>query len=80
MVEYVAQALKQTSREATILLYSPALETRARGIYRSYLNILAASRVALSVGSRTRLASRRAAWRRTTALLMAPGRCRGSRA
>ena len=26
MVEYVAQALKQTSREATILLYSPALD------------------------------------------------------
>jgi DNA polymerase I len=27
MVEYVAQALKQTSREATILLYAPALDT-----------------------------------------------------
>jgi len=26
MVEYMAQALKQTSREATILLYSPALD------------------------------------------------------
>jgi hypothetical protein len=26
MVEYVAQALKQTSKEATILLYSPALD------------------------------------------------------
>ena len=26
MVEYVAQALKQTSREATILLYAPALD------------------------------------------------------
>jgi DNA polymerase I len=26
MVEYVAQALKQTSRETTILLYSPALD------------------------------------------------------
>jgi hypothetical protein len=26
MVEYLAQALKQTSREATILLYSPALD------------------------------------------------------
>jgi len=26
MVEYVAQALKQTSREATTLLYSPALD------------------------------------------------------
>jgi hypothetical protein len=26
MVEYVAQALKQTSREATIMLYSPALD------------------------------------------------------
>jgi len=26
-VEYVAQALKQTSREATILLYTQALET-----------------------------------------------------
>jgi DNA polymerase I len=26
MVEYVAQALKQTSREATVLLYSPALD------------------------------------------------------
>ena len=26
IVEYVAQALKQTSREATILLYSPALD------------------------------------------------------
>jgi DNA polymerase I len=26
MMEYVAQALKQTSREATILLYSPALD------------------------------------------------------
>jgi hypothetical protein len=26
MVEYVAQALRQTSREATILLYSPALD------------------------------------------------------
>jgi DNA polymerase I len=24
MVEYISQALKQTSREATILLYSPA--------------------------------------------------------
>jgi len=27
MVEYVAQALRQTSRDATILLYSPALDT-----------------------------------------------------
>jgi hypothetical protein len=27
MVEYLAQALMQTSREATILLYSPALDT-----------------------------------------------------
>jgi hypothetical protein len=26
MVEYVVQALRQTSREATILLYSPALD------------------------------------------------------
>jgi hypothetical protein len=26
MVEYVAQTLKQTSREATVLLYSPALD------------------------------------------------------
>jgi hypothetical protein len=26
MIEYVAQALRQTSREATILLYSPALD------------------------------------------------------
>jgi hypothetical protein len=26
MVEYLAQALKQTSREATILLYAPALD------------------------------------------------------
>lgn len=26
MVEYVAPALKQTSREATILIYSPALD------------------------------------------------------
>jgi hypothetical protein len=25
-VEYLAQALKQTSREATILLYAPALD------------------------------------------------------
>jgi cell division septum initiation protein DivIVA len=27
MVEYLAQALKQTSREATILLYAPALDS-----------------------------------------------------
>lgn len=27
MVDYLAQALKQTSREATILLYAPALDT-----------------------------------------------------
>jgi DNA polymerase I len=27
MVEYVAQGLKQTSHEATILLYAPALDT-----------------------------------------------------
>ena len=26
MVEYLAQALKQTSREATVLLYAPALD------------------------------------------------------
>jgi len=26
MVEYLAQALRQTSREATILLYAPALD------------------------------------------------------
>ena len=26
MVEYIAQALKQTSREATVLLYAPALD------------------------------------------------------
>ena len=26
MVEYVGQALKQTSREATVLLYAPALD------------------------------------------------------
>jgi len=28
IVEYLAQALKQTSREATILLYSPAKDDR----------------------------------------------------
>lgn len=27
MVEYVAQSLRQTSREATILLYTPALDS-----------------------------------------------------
>ena len=32
MVEYVAQALKQTSREATILLYSPALDPHLQKI------------------------------------------------
>ena len=26
MVEYLAQALRQTSREATVLLYAPALD------------------------------------------------------
>ena len=26
MVEYIAQALKQTSREATVLLYAPELD------------------------------------------------------
>ena len=26
MVDYLAQALKQTSREATVLLYAPALD------------------------------------------------------
>jgi hypothetical protein len=30
MVEYVAQALRQTSREATILLYAPALDLTYR--------------------------------------------------
>jgi hypothetical protein len=30
MVEYVGQALKQTSREATILLYAPALDHTCR--------------------------------------------------
>ena len=30
MVEYLAQALKQTSREATILLYAPALDPTCR--------------------------------------------------
>ena len=30
MVEYVAQALKQTSREATVLLYSPAMDPPCR--------------------------------------------------
>ena len=30
MVEYMAQALKQTSREATVLLYSPALVTHCK--------------------------------------------------
>jgi DNA polymerase I len=30
MVEYVAQALKQTSREATVLLYAPALDPTYR--------------------------------------------------
>jgi len=32
MVEYVGQALKQTSREATILLYSPALDPHLQTI------------------------------------------------
>ncbi|HUS75980.1 MAG TPA: hypothetical protein VMY43_08230 [Methanothrix sp.] len=32
MVEYLAQALKQTSREATILLYSPALDPHLQKI------------------------------------------------
>ena len=32
MVEYVAQALKQTSREATILLYAPALDPHLQKI------------------------------------------------
>jgi hypothetical protein len=30
MVEYLAQALRQTSREATILLYAPALDPTCR--------------------------------------------------
>jgi DNA polymerase I len=30
MVEYLAQALRQTSREATILLYAPALDLTCR--------------------------------------------------
>ena len=30
MVEYLAQALKQTSREATILLYAPALDPQTQ--------------------------------------------------
>jgi len=29
-LDYVAQALKQTSREATILLYAPALDPHLR--------------------------------------------------
>jgi hypothetical protein len=29
-VEYLAQALEQTSREATILLYAPALDPHLR--------------------------------------------------
>jgi hypothetical protein len=32
MVEYVTQALKQTSREATILLYAPALDPHLQKI------------------------------------------------
>ena len=32
MVEYLAQALRQTSREATILLYAPALDTHLQKI------------------------------------------------
>jgi hypothetical protein len=32
MVEYLAQALKQTSREATILLYAPALDPHLQKI------------------------------------------------
>ena len=32
MVEYLAQALRQTSREATILLYSPALDSHLQKI------------------------------------------------
>jgi DNA polymerase I len=32
MVEYLAQALRQTSREATILLYSPALDPHLKKI------------------------------------------------
>jgi hypothetical protein len=32
MVEYLAQALKQTSREATILLYAPALDPHLQTI------------------------------------------------
>jgi len=32
MVEYVAQHLKQTSREATVLLYAPALDPHLQKI------------------------------------------------
>ena len=32
MVEYLAQALRQTSREATILLYAPALDPHLQKI------------------------------------------------
>jgi hypothetical protein len=32
MVEHLAQALKQTSREATILLYAPALDPHLQKI------------------------------------------------
>jgi len=32
MVDYLAQALKQTSRDATILLYSPALDPHLQKI------------------------------------------------
>ena len=32
MVEHIAQALKQTSREATILLYAPALDPHRQKI------------------------------------------------
>jgi len=39
MVEYVAQALKQTSREATILLYSPALDPRLQKMVEPFAQI-----------------------------------------
>jgi hypothetical protein len=59
MVEYVGQALKQTSREATILLYSPALDPHLQTITELADRVFLHIRRRESTGERTGKDARR---------------------
>jgi len=68
MVEYLAQALRQTSREATILLYAPALDPHLQKLTELADRVFCI----YSEQAPAKVRGRRGRWRRTLEVALEP--------